>query len=61
MKTFNVRITETLEKDVTIQANNETEALEIAKNNYKAAQDDYILGADDFAGADFKIADMKVI
>ena len=61
MKTFRVRIIETLEKGVTIQANDEKEALEIAKNNYKAAQDDYILDADDFAGVEFKTANIKEI
>ena len=43
-----IRITETLEKIVTVEANSEKEALQIADNNYRAANDDYILDASNF-------------
>ena len=55
MKTFKVRITETLEKVVEVQAETENEALQLVDDNYRAAQDDYILGADNFTGVDFKV------
>lgn len=55
MKTFKVRITETLEKVVTIQAETEKEALQLADDNYRAAQDDYVLDAENFTNVDFKV------
>ena len=55
MKEFKIRITETLEKVVTIQAKTEKEALQLADDNYRAAQDDYILDAENFTGVEFKV------
>ena len=57
MKTFKVRITETLEKVIEVQAETEREALQLVDDNYRAAQDDYILGADNFTGVDFKVVE----
>lgn len=54
-KGYKVRITETLEKDVYIIADSEEEALQIVDNNYRAAQDAYVLDAENFANVDFKV------
>jgi hypothetical protein len=53
--TFKVQITETLEKTVEIEANNEHEALVMADCNYRAAKDGYVLDADNFTNVDFKV------
>ena len=53
--TFKVRITETLEKVVEIDANNEREALQIADCNYRSAQDEYILTSDNFTDTKFEV------
>ena len=53
--TFKVQITETLEKTVELEANNEHEALVMADCNYRAAQDDYVLDAENFTNVDFKV------
>lgn len=55
MKEFKIRITETLEKDVYILADSEEEALQIVDNNYRAAQDAYVLDAENFTNVDFKV------
>ena len=57
MKTFKVRITETLEKVVEVQAETEREALQLVDDNYRAAQDDYILDAENYTGVDFKVVE----
>lgn len=54
---YKVKITETLEKVVEIDADNEREALTIAECNYRAAKDDYILTADDYSGVDFQVVE----
>lgn len=54
-KGYKIRITETLEKDVYIIADSEEEALQIVDNNYRAAQDDYVLDAENFTNVDFKV------
>jgi len=54
-KGYKVRITETLEKDVYIIADSEEEALQIVDNNYRAAQDCYVLDAENFTNVDFKV------
>ena len=57
MKTFKVRITETLEKVVEIKADDKQNALEIAHEKYTAAEDNFILSADDYSGVDFKVVE----
>jgi hypothetical protein len=52
MKTYKVRITETLEKEVEIEANSRYEAERIAERNWQNA--DYILDADSFTGVKFR-------
>lgn len=52
---YKVKITETLEKVVEIDADNEREALTIAECNYRAAKDDYILTAENFTDTDFEV------
>lgn len=52
---YKVRIVETLEKTVEIEANNEHEALVIADDNYWGAQDAYVLDAENFTNVDFKV------
>lgn len=54
-KGYKVRITETLEKDVYIIADSEEAALQIVDNNYRAAQDAFVLGAENFTNVDFKV------
>lgn len=55
MKTYKVRITETLEKVVEVQAVDAKNALEIAHEEYTAAEDDFILTSSDYAGVDFQV------
>ena len=52
MKTYDVTITETLQKTVSIRADSRAEAEERAEANWNKGQ--YVLGADDFVGADFQ-------
>lgn len=55
--TFKIRITETLEKVIEIEARNKKEALEIAQINYSAAESDYVLTADDYSDVDFQVVE----
>lgn len=52
MKTYDVTITETLRLTVPVQAESLAEAEETTEENWKNSQ--YILDAENFAGADFK-------
>lgn len=51
MKTYDVTITETLQKTVSIRADSQAEAEEIAQDRWN--DEKYVLGADDFVGANF--------
>ena len=53
--TYKIRIIETLEKTVEIEANNVHEALVMADCNYRAAKDGYVLDAQNFTNVDFKV------
>lgn len=55
MKAFKIRITETLEKEVEIEADNKAEALSKAHDSYIKAEDDYILSADDYTHFDIEV------
>lgn len=55
MKTFKVRLTETLEKEVEIEADSKAEALAKAHNNYVEAGDGYILTADNCTSVDLEV------
>ena len=55
MAEFKIRIIETLEKTVEVDANSEYEAILKAHTNYNAAKDGYVLSADDFTNVDFKV------
>ena len=58
MKKYTIRITETLEKDVTILASSKKIALEKVHEQYTAAkEDEYILTADDYSGVDFQVVE----
>ena len=50
---YNVTITETLEKTIEIEAENETNAIDIAKDKYN--KEEIMLAADDLVDADFDI------
>ena len=52
-----VRIKETLEKVVEIEARNRKEALEIAQINYLDAESDYVLTADDYSDVNFQVVE----
>ncbi len=54
-KEYDVTITETLKMTVTVEAENLTEAEEIAEEKW--SNGDYILGAEKFAGASFTADD----
>ena len=58
-KTYVIRIRETLEKRVYVEAKNSMEAYTIAKDNYNNVEDDYILNSDDFADVNFTIMGYK--
>ncbi len=51
--TFDVLITETLEDIVTVEAENESEALRKAEEKWKEGS--YILGSENFTGVEFKL------
>lgn len=53
MKKFKIEITEALKKVVEVEAENPTEAKEIAKENYYNAAEDYILTDNDHEQTDF--------
>ena len=53
MKKFNVEITETLRKNVVVEAFDEREAEELVRNAWRKSE--YILGADDFLEAGFLV------
>lgn len=53
--TFNIRITETLEKTVKVEANSEYEAILKTHTNFNAAKDGYVLDADNFINVDFEV------
>ena len=55
MATYKIKIIETLEKVVTVNALDKKNALETAHEKYTAAEDDFILSADDYSGVDFKV------
>lgn len=55
MKTFKIRITETLEKAVEIEADSKAEALAKAHDNYIKAEDEYILTADNCTSVDLEV------
>jgi hypothetical protein len=50
-KEYKIRITETLARTVTVEAEGMAQAKEIAERKWKDGE--YILGADDFKGAAF--------
>jgi len=52
LREFEVRITETLQKTVVVEARDRQEAKDIVSNNWKNSE--YILDADDFAGVKFE-------
>lgn len=53
MKEYQVKIKETLEMTVTVEAENAAQAREIAERNWKNS--DYILDADHFTGVTFTV------
>ena len=55
MAVYKIRIIETLEKVVFVEAETEREALQLTDDNYRAAQDEYVLDAENFTGVDFKV------
>ena len=58
MKKYTIRITETLEKDVTILATSKKIALEKVHEQYIAAkEDEYILTAKDYTGVKFEVVE----
>jgi len=52
MKEYDVKICETLEKVVTVEATSLTDAKHIAEGNWRSG--DYILDASDFTGVTFQ-------
>lgn len=50
-KTYKIKIEETLQKVVEIQANSLNEAINIAQEKYR--NEEYILNEDDYKGAEF--------
>ena len=54
-KKYKVVITETLSKVFEIEAGSKQEAEEKARLSWSSAEDDYILGADDFTGVEIEV------
>ena len=61
MKKFAIKITETLEKTVIVEAENTYEALQLCEKKYKDAEDDFILSSSDYSGVEFTPTDLKVV
>lgn len=60
MKEYDVTITETLEKTVTVEAASKAEAEEMVRQQYYNSE--YILDSENFTGVDFKlVASVKSI
>lgn len=57
MKEYDITITETLEKTVTVQAESREEAEAAVRDAWKNAE--YVLGADDFADVDFGVLEER--
>lgn len=55
MQIYTIRITETLEKLIHIQAESEEDALNKVIHNYNCAEDGYVLSADNFADVNFEV------
>ena len=55
MSQFKIKIIETLEKTVNVEANSEYEAILQVHTNYNAAKDGYVLDAENFTNVDFKV------
>lgn len=58
MKEYKVRITETLQADVYVEAEDAQSAVEQAQANWK--KQEYILDADNFKGVEFDIVNLEV-
>ena len=56
---FTIQITETLKKEVTIEANSEKDALQIVDNNYRAAKKGYVLSGDNYYNTVFSVTDKE--
>ena len=52
---YKVRVTETLEKIVTINTLNIKKALEKAQEKYDEGEDDFILTSDNYTGVNFEV------
>ena len=61
MKKFAIKITETLEQVVIVEAENTYEALQLAEKNYKEEKEGYVLDSSNYTGAEFTPIDLKVI
>ena len=57
MKSYNVEITETLRRTVTVEAHDYDEAISKVRNAWRRSE--YVLDADDFLEAGFEIIDIK--
>lgn len=56
---FTIQITEILKKEVTIEADSEKDALQIADNNYRVAKEGYVLSGDNYYNTDFSVTDKE--
>lgn len=52
MKNYKITITETLQKEVTVEASSREEALQLAEQNWKNSE--YVLDASNFLGVTFR-------
>lgn len=55
MQIYTVKITETLEKLIHIEADSEQNAVNKVVKNYNLAEDGYVLSADNFADVKFEV------
>lgn len=61
MKKFAIKITETLEQVVIVEAENTYEALQLAEKNYKEEKEGYVLDYSNYTGVEFTPIDIKVV
>lgn len=57
MKKYKITITESLKKELEIEAVSKDEAMDLVKEKYK--NEEIILTADDFADVDFKVKEAR--
>ena len=57
MPIYKIEVQETLAKTITIEADNETQALKQARQSYAEAEPGWVLSAEDYVDTEFKVVE----